>query len=126
MCNQGHRNTKTVKLFSDQKGLCFITPNDGADEIFINQSAIRSDGFRSLVNGEVADFDMEPGMLVALRRYGGGRYGSDEGGYGCGRRYRGDGIYVDGGGKCGGGSGGYDGGGGGGGGCSKYGEGGHL
>ncbi|WMV13768.1 hypothetical protein MTR67_007153 [Solanum verrucosum] len=59
---------RMVKLFNDQKGLCFITPNDGVDEIFINQSAIRSDGFRSLVDGEVADFDMEPGMLVALRR----------------------------------------------------------
>ncbi|WMV13764.1 hypothetical protein MTR67_007149 [Solanum verrucosum] len=64
---RGNRNKGTVKLFSDQKGLRFITPNDDGDDIFIYQSAIRSGGFRSLVDGEATEFDVEPGMLATLR-----------------------------------------------------------
>ncbi|KAK6796216.1 hypothetical protein RDI58_003917 [Solanum bulbocastanum] len=60
MCNKGHRNTRTVKFFTDQKSLRFITPNDGGDEISINQSATISDGFHSLVDSEATDNDVEP------------------------------------------------------------------
>ncbi|KAG5619943.1 hypothetical protein H5410_005161, partial [Solanum commersonii] len=149
MCNQGNRNKGTVKLFSDQKGLRFITPNDDGDDIFIYQSAIRSDGFRSLVNGEAPEFDVEPGNACCTKAVNatspdgapfkeGSLYGGGGGDVEVGDKvvmkmvtavassmavlwYGGDGTYTGSGGKCGGGGGG-----GGGGGCYKCGESGHL
>jgi len=40
--------TGTVKWFNAQKGFGFITPEDGSDEIFVHQSEIKANGFRSL------------------------------------------------------------------------------
>eukprot|EP00455_Lapot_gusevi_P028552 TRINITY_DN3050_c0_g3_i3.p1 TRINITY_DN3050_c0_g3~~TRINITY_DN3050_c0_g3_i3.p1 ORF type:complete len:167 (-),score=48.77 TRINITY_DN3050_c0_g3_i3:464-964(-) len=56
------RRKGTVKWFDTQKGFGFITP-DGGDEntkdIFVHQSVIQTDGFRSLAQGEVVEFDLE-------------------------------------------------------------------
>jgi cold shock CspA family protein len=41
-------SSSQVKWFNTQKGFGFITPDDGTDEIFVHQTAIHSDGFRSL------------------------------------------------------------------------------
>ena len=51
----------TLKWFNDSKGFGFITPEDGSRDCFVHHSAIQSDGFRSLIEGESVEFDMIEG-----------------------------------------------------------------
>lgn len=53
--------TGTVKWFNDAKGFGFITPEDGSPDVFAHFSAIASDGFRSLAEGQQVTFDVESG-----------------------------------------------------------------
>ncbi|MFQ6668172.1 hypothetical protein Gotur_033920 [Gossypium turneri] len=113
------RVTGKVKWFSDQRGFGFITPDGGGEELFVHQSSIHSDGFRSLADGEEVEFvidSSEGGRTKAVDVTGpngkpvrgttrSGRGGGRGGSGGRGRR------------------GGY---GGGGGGCFKCGEIGHM
>jgi cold shock protein len=48
----------TVKWFNDAKGYGFITQPSG-DDVFVHFSAILSDGFRTLAEGEVVEFDVQ-------------------------------------------------------------------
>jgi cold shock protein len=56
------RITGTVKWFNDAKGFGFITPDDGDRDCFVHHSAIQSDGFRSLAEGERVEFEMVQGQ----------------------------------------------------------------
>ena len=47
----------TVKWFNDAKGYGFITP-PGGDDVFVHFSAIIGDGFRTLAEGEVVEFEI--------------------------------------------------------------------
>ena len=51
----------TVKWFSDQKGYGFITPDDGDKDLFVHQSAIEADGFRSLAEGAKVSYEVVQG-----------------------------------------------------------------
>ncbi|HEY5604324.1 MAG TPA: cold-shock protein [Gammaproteobacteria bacterium] len=53
--------TGTVKWFNDAKGFGFISPSDGSADIFVHFSAIQSNGFRSLAEGQAVRFEVEKG-----------------------------------------------------------------
>ena len=55
------RTTGTVKWFNDAKGFGFITPEGGARDCFVHHSAIQTQGFRSLAEGERVEFDIVEG-----------------------------------------------------------------
>jgi cold shock CspA family protein len=49
----------TVKFFDVVKGFGFITPSDGSSDVFVHQTSIHADGFRSLAEGEQVEFTVE-------------------------------------------------------------------
>jgi len=51
----------TVKWFNDSKGFGFIEQDNGAD-VFVHFSAIQSDGFKSLAEGDRVSFDVVDGQ----------------------------------------------------------------
>jgi CspA family cold shock protein len=54
------RITGTVKWFNGSKGYGFIEREGGAD-VFVHYSAIQSDGFRNLEEGQKVEFTIEQG-----------------------------------------------------------------
>ncbi len=51
----------TVKWFNDSKGFGFITPDDGGQDLFAHFSAIQSQGFKTLAEGQKVSFDVTNG-----------------------------------------------------------------
>lgn len=50
----------TVKWFNNSKAYGFIV-SEGSDDIFVHYSAIQSDGYRSLNEGQRVEFTIEQG-----------------------------------------------------------------
>ncbi|MFT7598722.1 MAG: CspA family cold shock protein [Acidimicrobiales bacterium] len=50
----------TVKFFNSEKGFGFIS-REGQDDVFVHYSNIQGDGYKSLDEGQVVEFDVAPG-----------------------------------------------------------------
>lgn len=53
--------TGTVKWFNAEKGFGFIAPDDSGADVFAHYSAIATDGYRSLDEGQKVEFDITQG-----------------------------------------------------------------
>ncbi len=52
-------NNGTVKWFNAEKGFGFIANDEGGDDVFVHFSAIQSDGYRTLDEGQKVTFEVE-------------------------------------------------------------------
>nr|GMD56461.1 cold shock domain-containing protein 3-like [Ipomoea batatas] len=102
------RSRGTVVTFSDQKGYGFIKPEDGGEQLFVHQTAIKTEGFRTLHEGQDVEFVViekggryqatdvtgPDGAPLETARGGGRGYsrGGGGGGYGFGGGGGGDGY----------------------------------
>lgn len=48
-----------VKWFNAEKGFGFIQNDDGSDDLFVHFSAIQSEGYKSLNEGQRVSFESE-------------------------------------------------------------------
>ena len=53
--------TGSVKWFNESKGFGFISPADGSKDVFVHFSAIQSDSFKTLFEGQNVTFNIEDG-----------------------------------------------------------------
>ena len=49
-----------VKWFNDQKGFGFIE-QDGGGDVFVHYASIKGDGFKTLAEGDVVEFEVTQG-----------------------------------------------------------------
>ncbi|KAK4433680.1 Cold shock domain-containing protein 3 [Sesamum alatum] len=87
------RSIGTVKWFSGQKGFGFVAPDEGGDDLFVHQTEIQTEGFRTLREGQRVEFKIDSredgrskavDVVILARSYNpGGRRG--RGGYGYSR-----------------------------------------
>ena len=55
-----NRTSGNVKWFNETKGFGFIRRNSGPD-VFVHQTAIQAEGFRTLVEGDDVEFEVVEG-----------------------------------------------------------------
>ena len=50
----------TVKFYNANKGFGFISPEDGAKDVFVHVTALEAAGMNSLTEGQRVSFDIQP------------------------------------------------------------------
>jgi CspA family cold shock protein len=58
--SESDRETGTVKWFNGAKGYGFIS-REGTDDVFVHYTAIQSEGFKTLDEGQRVEFSVEQG-----------------------------------------------------------------
>ena len=53
--------TGVVKFFNAEKGFGFIAQDGGGPDVFVHYSAIQSNGYRSLEEGQRVEFEITQG-----------------------------------------------------------------
>lgn len=48
-----------VKWFNERKGYGFITRNDGGEDVFVHYSGINGNGFKTLQEGDLVEFEIK-------------------------------------------------------------------
>jgi cold shock protein len=51
----------TVKWFNSEKGYGFLAPDGGGADVFVHYSAIQTNGYKTLDEGQRVSFDVEQG-----------------------------------------------------------------
>ncbi|EPF20627.1 cold shock-like protein CspI [Cedecea davisae DSM 4568] len=59
--SMSNKMTGLVKWFNAEKGFGFISPADGSKDVFVHFSAIQSDNFKTLDEGQKVEFSIENG-----------------------------------------------------------------
>ena len=57
-----NKMTGLVKWFNADKGFGFISPADGSKDVFVHFSAIQSNDFKTLDEGQNVEFTIEQGQ----------------------------------------------------------------
>ncbi len=54
-------STGKVKWFNESKGYGFIEPDGGGRDVFVHYSAIQGEGYKTLSEGQVVEFEVMQG-----------------------------------------------------------------
>lgn len=54
-------STGKVKWFNESKGYGFIAPDGGGSDVFLHYSAIQSEGYKTLSEGQLVEFEIIQG-----------------------------------------------------------------
>lgn len=56
------KQTGIVKWFSASRGIGFITPKNGGEDVLVHIKAIHSSGYQNLVEGQAVSFETDANL----------------------------------------------------------------